>query len=311
MMKTAIILGGYGSIGRALIAQLEVEEIPYYVIGSSKRKNHPVNLCSEYFLSYINFSDAIQDEDIFGQQDDVVIFNLAWRGNTTLMDGGIEDQISNIDTAVSAVELASRFTSCKLLSLGSMEEIAFSRAIKGEVWLNSKQRDKSWYGLSKLGAYQQVAFHAYLKKIDFCHCLLSVAVDCGLRTTKFIEQSLKNILEGNPHAAPLNKQLFNFCSVDEIAKQLLHVGLYGANMGKYVLGSGHAQTLSAFFEKFQIYVTPQNSSENAVRIQTDTLGLLRSEDFSNHSLTSELSYHCEETDEKLFQRIVKNLACVQ
>jgi nucleoside-diphosphate-sugar epimerase len=298
-MKSAIIFGGNGLIGKSLTNQLQKVGIPYLIIGSSPQE--------AYFFDGVNVQSAnlglLYSSSLKWKLDDPVLFNLAWRGDESLMGGGLQTQIKNLDLLTNIDLLINQFTPKKIISLGSMEEVVFRRSIEKNNWVKYNSNQSNWYGFAKESARQQLSFMAYVKKINYWHCQLSVAINTRLNSCKYIERNLKNILQKKNYETAQSSQLFNIASVEEISRQIIHVGKYGINKITYQLGTEFAITLSDFFKTFQSYTQMGYKPKLLLRKLNQQSDLLSHSDFSIDDLKNTNSYRLQEDIDTLFKKI--------
>ena len=84
--------------------------------------------------------------------------------------------------------------------------------------------------------YTNIAFVVTLQKLDTCHAHISVVTDTKLQTAKFVESVFREILKSPDFTIPLNHELCNLASSEEIARQLVAIGKHGSNQGNYMRG---------------------------------------------------------------------------
>ena len=258
-IESAIIVGGNGLIGRAVVANLSKQRIPVLVVGTAASIHPDLTEFVGKSASYLQASacqngfdelEAILKRD-HRQIKDPVFFNLAWRGAGGITDGSLREQLPNIQLSCDFVRLAKRIGATKYIASGSIEEIFFEKLVNSNNWLSSTSANKrNCYPLIKTAARMQSELEAYRQGLDFCYTRISVAIDKRLRTRKYVEQSLKAILSVPNVPNPENHQLCNIASTDEIARQMVAVGHRGKNKGIYTLGTAVCDTLLGYFEKF-------------------------------------------------------------
>ncbi len=312
-MRTAIIAGGNGLIGRALAAELAAARIPVLVLGTSEKIH---NRLRELKNTDIDYYQVPREEDWLektihaignkGVSDESVFFNLAWRGKEKLVDGCIADQMRNVGHSCELVKLAKRVGSKKYVASGSMEEVVIDRLINGNLWLNGNQAtNPNWYGLAKMSAKMQSEFEAYQQKIDFCYARISIVINKSLQTHKYVEQSLKDLVRDPELPIPKNKEMCNISSSDEIARQLVAIGKYGLNKRVYILGTGEVASLYEHFAKFARIAHP-NLNVLTSDYNPD-INLLKKNDFETKYLVEDTGYKPRESVESLYYEIVGSL----
>jgi nucleoside-diphosphate-sugar epimerase len=314
-MKLAIIAGGNGLIGRSLATQLLQKFIPVIILGSSTRLHKDLDKFNSKIISYVNvknnpgYISKLESEikTNINFSEDSVFFNLAWRGKKLIKDGDISDQLQNVRLSCDFVKLAKDLKARKYILAGSMEELIFERFVDSNLWRSDIEIYKpNWYALAKVACRNQCAFEAYVQKIDFCYATISAVVDKKLRTEKFIETSIKNILKGCKIPIVENKELHNICSTDEISRQLIAIAKNGVNKSNYVLGTGESWSLQEYFIKLE-EIKKNNNNNFLISNNLNNIGILKKKDFEISNLTRDTGYKTSENINKLFNDIIQLL----
>lgn len=308
-MKSAIIAGGNGLIGRALVRELHSARIPVLILGSSKEIHSSIKKLIKPEIHYHRIErmtnwhyEAVQAIKSNLVLRDPVFFNLAWRGNERLVDGGIDDQLKNVGLSCLLVKLAKEIGAKKYVSTGSMEEVILERMLENEKWLEKNNTtEPNWYALAKISARMQSAFEAYQQKIDFCYTNISIVIDKSLQTGKYVEEMLKGVLLEPKIPKPNNKELCNISSSEEIARQLFAIGELGVNKSSYVLGTGEAASLFNQFVRFSRLVHQEGIADQAESYSE--VGVLSIDDFSVGDLIKDTGYKPKESTDALFREI--------
>ena len=310
-MKSAIILGARGLIGRGLVKELIKKKIPILILGTSKNieryyykfKNKNIKY---FILKYQKNSNTNYINNIKKKFPtvDSVFFNLAWKGRKSLTDGEVRDQIKNVIYSCQLIKLAKQLGAKKYIATGSLEELMLKRYVNTKSWLTLKKvTTPSFYALSKVSSWMQSAFEAYQRKIDFCYVRISVVIDENLNTKKFVEITLKNLLKEPKKIYAKNNELCNISSSDEIGRQLVAVGKKGINGRNYILGTGSSASLSDYFHKFLKIAHPY-ANITKKKFNTENLKLLNKKDFNIKNLISDTGYKPKENPRNLFKKII-------
>lgn len=265
-MRKAIVAGATGFVGSAIVDELLKNNIEVLALGRKDLKETKLirNMSSIYFkyLKIDMFDIRSLPTNIskidWDPGDSCVFFNFAWAGSKRLSDGGIKEQIKNVTYSANAV-LAAKETGCiKFVNCGSMEE-TFAEQFLNNDWknkiFNSSQAN---YAVSKIASRDLCSLTAYLEKINYVHTRLSVPIDKNLTGKGYISNVLKNILKGNEYAKPLNNQLFDIISLNDVAKAYYLIGLKGKNKANYFIGTSNPKTLNQYFTHFNYIVNNIN-----------------------------------------------------
>ena len=192
------------------------------------------------------------------------IINCAWKGKKKLVDGEIEDQVKNIYFSCECVKMAQAIGAKKYVATGSIEELILEKKLENKNWLMNKLKTEgSWYALAKISARMQSEFEAYQRKVDFCYTQISIVIDKGLNTDKFVEKQIKRIKLNENYSKPYNKELCNISSSIEIARQLRVIAENGINKSVYTLGTSESNNLNSYFNKLAQMANPKIEFDEA------------------------------------------------
>jgi nucleoside-diphosphate-sugar epimerase len=309
-MKKAIIVGGKGLIGRGLIEELIKKKIPILILGTSKNISKNLKI-KDKNIQYHQLKDkkswyenSIENIKKKFPTNDCVFFNLAWKGQSELTNGVIEDQLKNVHFSCRLIKLAKELGVKKYVDTGSLEELKLKRYVDGKYWIDEKNEIKpNWYALSKVSSWMQSSFQAYCSKIDFCHVRISVVIDINLKTNKFVENSLKDLLIKPRKIITNNNELCNISSSNEIGRQLIAVGKKGINNRIYTLGTSHYASLEDYFYKFLKMAHP-TSNITKDNFKLKNLQLLKKKDFIINDLIDDTGYKPKENLKTLFKMLI-------
>jgi len=311
-MNLAVVIGGNGLIGRALVFELIQNNFKIIIVGTSEKIHDDLKGIDRAIISYIRIPNMTDWSKIIKKEIEKVIYfeegcifyNLAWRGKKKLMDGGISEKLKNIKLSCDLIDLAKQLKAIKYIVTGSMEELIFEKKMNNNFWiLNQKEKIQNFYPLAKVAARRQSSFQAYLSELDYCYTYISVVIEKKLNVSKYVDQSFKKIMNNNEVLTPENRELCNISSSDEVAKQLLAIGKKGKNKRNYILGTEESASLEEYFDKFtQIY---KNVSSISKLNLNDNYGYLKKEDFKTINLFQDTGYIQNENSFSLFSEIIQ------
>ncbi len=257
-MKTAIVLGSTGLIGRSLVRLLHSEGIITYCVGRKTMSKEETLQFFGFAATYITCSlERIKDlPEIFKHSGfhldpESVLYNAAWNGHPRLTEGGLKIQLANVSYATDAIRVAKAIGCRKVVATGSLEETRAEHALSYDHTFDSIQFD---YTVAKLATRDMCQLVAYLEKIDYVHTRLSIVLARDLTGDGFVAGSLRKILQGLPFPLPKSRAVIDIIFTDDIAKALLLLGKHGKNKGNYYIGTGNPTTLIEYFKEFAIFV---------------------------------------------------------
>ena len=312
-MKSAIIVGGSGLIGKHLVRELTSRNLKVLLLGRKPLSllsfdvEHEDQTLHNYYLDPTNSTNDVSSFltyfDSLGFEE-TVFYNLAWRGVKSLADGDLSNQLANVPLSCQLVELASKCKVDKYVASGSMEEIYLERSCESREWLKGAiSNSHSNYALAKVAARMQSAFLAYRLRLDFCYTYISIVIDKSLCSNKYIEQSFASIMSGMNINPPKNMELCNIASAEEIARQLYMVGEFGKNKIHYTLGTEQSDTIVNWFDKFaeELGNQPISRVNNLADFHSK---IMLPSDFMIANLRSHSKYQPLETVNSLFQSLI-------
>ena len=258
-MKSAIITGSTGLVGKAVAQFLSSQGVRVLCIGRRNLSPKEINLCFGLNSLYLQLSsDRIEDlcamlpsEGIFSLQD-CVFFHFAWRGDKGLTDGTLSQQMKNAIYASRAVSIAKKIGCIKFINCGSLEETYIEQILIDPTLYTDFIRQN--YAIAKLASRDLCKLTAYTNKIDLVHTRLSAPVSSDFSGNNFIELNLRKIRLGQEIETHKNMRTFDIINVDEVAIAYFKIGILGKNMANYYIGSQTPGTLSEYFEYYKSFL---------------------------------------------------------
>lgn len=284
-MKKAVVTGAAGLVGRAVVKYLISSGIEVLCLGRgnlnpAEVKNifgteaNYLNLPMENIMSLERHINSIG----WSSGEECVFFNFAWAGRHKLTDGDLEIQLDNAVMAVNAVQAAKSIGCTKFINAGTIEETFAEQwviANKGTPYQSAQAN----YAIAKLASRDLCKITAYIQKIDYIHTRLSVPLEFDLSNGSYVALTLKKIANGKSYEKPLNKQLFDIISTEDVARAFYLIGQSGINKADYYIGTSKPATLVQYFDYFEgsingiQVVVPEVKSEGSAAL-FDTSKLL-------------------------------------
>lgn len=292
-MKNAIIFGATGYVGAELTKKLLSEGIKVLAIGRKDQTAFYNMLSIEYNkdLKYFQIKDDLESflDSLLKNIDykGSVLYYLAWSGINRLTDGGIKEQIKNLNMTSQVLSFASKLGCSKFINAGSQEEAIFRYYIQNNQWRIFKYSSSPvFYAGAKLANADLVRLLSYLQKIDYINTRFSISLDKHLMSPSFVAKSFKKIINQEPIQEIKNKQLCEIILLDELVQAYYEIGLRGRHMADYYLGKGKPDTLENYFIKLHNCLQP-NKIKNPVPNNIDKNFLKL---FSPSSLTNDIGF---------------------
>lgn len=244
-MKKAIITGGTGMIGHALIEYLLKHDIAATVLvrnGSSRIMSIP----NDERVTVVNCDLSELNEVELSDENFDVFFHLGWAGTFGDARNDMFLQNRNIKYTLDAVELAHRLGCTTFVGAGSQAE--YGRVDGEKLSPFTRVDPDNGYGMSKLcaGKMSRVLANSYgIKHIWFR--ILSIFGPFDGDNTMIMSSIIKMASGETPEYTPA-EQIWDYLYSEDAAKALY----LGAEKGKdgsiYCLGSGSARPLREYIE---------------------------------------------------------------
>lgn len=251
-MKTAVITGATGAIGRALISVciLAGYEVLAVVHRTSTRAAElkKIEHCQVLHLDLSEYDDALEEikKQNITTKGCELFFHLAWMAPFGKDRENLPLQLENVKASLAAVRFAKALGCSTFVGAGSQAEYG---RVKGKLSPDTPTFPETGYGVAKLCAGQMTRLacdqtglkHVWTRILsvygphDGVHSLISVAIDdmINKRDTSF---------------TPCD-QIWDYIYSDDAAKAMLLAAQKGKNGNVYVIGSGEARPLKEYIQK--------------------------------------------------------------
>ncbi len=243
-VKKAVITGGSGPVGLALIQRLLSENIEILIFqrkDSVRNKYLPKNK-----LLHIEYC-ALEElqEYIPGEKDFDVFFHLGWTNTTRTMRNDIEAQSKNVSYSCAAVEAAHKLGCRAFIGVGSQAEYGRKNEPLGSDLVCEPENA---YGVMKLCACYTTRI--LCKRYNMRHIWVRILSGYGLydNVNSMLISNILNSLDGRPMEFTKGEQIWDFVHMDDIANALLLIAQKGKNNAIYPVGSGESGPLREYIE---------------------------------------------------------------
>ncbi len=242
-MKTAVVTGATGFIGKALVDELVKKKFEVYAISREKKECNLFREDNSVKLICCDL-DNIKDlaQTIKGKQIDL-FYHLAWEGTSGAGRENYEMQLLNIKHTCQAVEVCNEIGCNVFIYAGSLmeyESISFMN-------IQYSKPDKSFfYRNSKLAAHYLAKPLAIEYGIDFRIATISNAYGAGESSPRLINTVIRKLLNKEVVKLTDCEQLYDFIYITDVAKAFVCVGEEGQQYGNYYLGNKTPRKLKDF-----------------------------------------------------------------
>ena len=251
-MKKAIVTGGTGAIGAALIQELTERGISVLALchRSGRFRELPCHKlltaleCNLSDLKY--FCPPSTDYDVF--------YHLAWAGTSGDARNDTCLQCTNIFNALDAVTAAKRSGCHTFVGVGSQAEYGH---VKSALTPTTPTFPESGYGIAKLAAAGLTRLAA--EQCGMRHVWVRILSVYGPHDNEksLISYTVRGLLRGEALHYTKGEQLWDLLYSRDAAKALVLLGKKGKHGAIYPLGSGDARPLKEYLITARDTIAPQ------------------------------------------------------
>lgn len=252
-MKTAIIAGADGFIGRHLTERLleagtEVWAIVYP--GSPSRdiylgREGVHTVCAEFTELEGRREEFPRNADIF--------YDFAWQGVNAAQRDDLELQMANIPLTLDCLRFAAGIGAKKFLLPGSTSEYLGYGKPLDEKALPTPQNA---YGSVKVALRYLAGSLAEQLGVGLVYAVITGIYAADRRDNNVIFYTIDKLLRGEKPSLTRLEQLWDYVYIDDVAEALYLIGEKGLGGRFYAIGHGDNQPLSRYIEEIRDCIDP-------------------------------------------------------
>jgi len=256
-VKKAIVCGGAGFIGRALVEELFTHGIEVTAIvrpGFFDRFQASPLYGQDVSILECDLRNISHVENLMKSRGFDVWYHLAWEGvsGNTLLN--YATQIKNIEWTMDAVASAKKLGCKKFIGAGSILQYELSVEKEGASNLHDKYRI---YKVAKEACERIGRSVAFDYKIEFIWPIITNIYGPGEISPRLINSMIRNLLSGKHQSLSEGNQYYDFIYVTDAAKAFRLIGDYGKEGRRYVVSGGTVQPLRNFLIQVRDIVAPE------------------------------------------------------
>lgn len=251
-MKTAVITGATGAIGRSLIdVCIEKEyEVLCVVHRSSARAGELENTehCHVMKLDlsgYENAEEELKKQDIQLENYEI-FFHLAWAAPFGKDRDDTDIQLDNIRYALCAVRFAEKL-GCKVF-VGTGSQAEYGR-VEGILSADTPTFPETGYGIAKLCTGQMTRLLCEQLGIKHIWCRVLSVYGPYDREQTLISTAVIKMLANEETEFTACEQMWDYIYSDDAARAIFISGEKGTDGKIYVIGSGEVRKLKEYIKK--------------------------------------------------------------
>ncbi|MGO5315094.1 NAD-dependent epimerase/dehydratase family protein [Bilifractor sp. LCP21S3_A7] len=253
-IRKCIITGASGFIGKALIRELNRQNVKVYavvrnlnsdILGMDELINVKIVFCPQEEIDKL--SQMITDNDI-----DCCI-HLAWAGTSGAERADYILQISNITNTLRTIDTLKKIGVKRFVGVGTLAE---KDVLNYHLCDGSTPNAVSNYGTAKLSAHLFSKTLCCKNEMEYVWCCLANTFGEENTTSNFVNMACMKMLKGERAAFTAGEQLYDLNYISDTVKALVAASFYGHSGTSYYLGSGHPRKLKEYIRIIRDTIDP-------------------------------------------------------
>ena len=251
-MKTAVITGATGAIGRALISVCI--EAGYEVLAVVHRNSprasglNKIEHCQVLYLDFSEYDNAMEEikkQNITAKSCEL-FFHLAWMAPFGKDRENLPLQLDNVKASLAAVRFAKSLGCSTFVGAGSQAEYG---KVEGKLSPDTTVFPETGYGVAKLCAGQMTKLAC--EQTGLKHIWTRILSVYGPRDGKqsLISVAINDMMKNKDTSFTPCDQIWDYIYSEDAARAMLLAAQKGKNGKVYVIGSGEAHPLKEYIHK--------------------------------------------------------------
>jgi len=249
-MKTAIVTGAGGFIGRAVVKELLDHNIR---VAAVTKPGSPAGLPSSPLLTVLPLdlgniralAEARMAADVF--------YHLAWAGSAGQARADPALQLQNVQWTLDCLHLAKETGCRRFITAGSIME---HEAAAAAYTPGHRPGPGNIYGGGKLAAQIMSASVAAGLGLDLVRAEITNAYGAGEKSPRFINSTIRKIMSGEELLFTAGTQIYDFVYITDVARAFHLIGRSGRPFCSYLIGSSRAKPLKDFLLEMKAAIAP-------------------------------------------------------
>lgn len=253
-MQRAVITGGTGAIGVALIQKL-IEHQIFVVVACHPNSKRLYRIPeSPYVAKVFCDMEEIRRLPKLAEGTYDVFYHLAWADTFGSGRDNVESQMRNIEYTLAAVETAAEMGCKRFVGAGSQAEYG---RYEGRLDAETPVFPENGYGIAKLCAGQLSRIRC--RQLGMEHIwtrVLSVYGPCDGEKT-MISSVIRQLLQGEKPSCTRGEQLWDYLYAKDAGEAFRLLGDKGQDQKVYCIGSGRQEQLKHYICCIREEIDPQ------------------------------------------------------
>ena len=259
-MRKALVTGANGFVGSALVHELLANGIE--VIGVDISDNSLRYMTNLKFVK-LDLANCDKLPEIIFDRDIDVFYHLAWAGVSGELRSNTQAQINNVKYTIDCINASKKIGAKRFVGAGSImenEALAVTNDqgyIPGAIYVTGS----GIYGSCKYAAHALAITTAADAGIDMVWAKITNTYGAGERSKRFINTTLRKILNNEPLKFTSGEQNYDFVYIDDVARAFRMIGESGKRFCSYLIGSGDPKPLKEYILEIKKILAPNRDFE--------------------------------------------------
>jgi UDP-glucose 4-epimerase len=254
-MKTAVVTGANGFIGKAVTSELLKDG--YFVYAIVTKAEDMADLACDRLKTIVCFFDDYPKLSSMIELVPDVFFHFAWQGVFGKAFLDYKTQMNNAVAAGAAVESAVRMKAKKFVLASTVNVFELKKFISSSVPMEFKFRPATIYASAKLSAEMICRTISSNSDISFNCAYIAMAYGPGNTSLMVPNVVIGKLLKGISPDLVDGKGNYDLIYIDDIAKGFVTIGEKGVPSKSYYLGHENQKTFREIFEEVGNIVSPE------------------------------------------------------
>ncbi len=253
-MKTVIITGASGYIGRNLIHEVRGKMKIYAVVHKEDERSEKLRKEEGVTVVCCEMEHISRLPSLIPEKSIDYCIHLAWAGNAGNGRADYTMQLNNVKYTLDLLHVLPEFGVKRFVGAGTLAE---------QDVLHYHHRDGatpnavSHYGTAKIAAHYMSKTECTKLGIEHIWCYLSSTYGIGNTTGNFVSMASEKIMSGEHAAFTSGEQMYDFVYITDTVKAIYAAAVYGKTNTSYYLGSGNPRPLKEFLVRIRDTIDPQ------------------------------------------------------
>ena len=241
-MKSVLVTGATGFIGRKMVEKLLSENLNVYAVVRNKETIIGEELFENVHIIECEMSEY-KDINKFSNIKIDTFYHFAWSGHSGNNREDYELQLKNIQYTCDAIKLAKELKCKRFIYPGSLIEYEYQKSLQNNFYDVGMG---NIYGIAKMTARQMGQVLARNIGIEFIPTTISNIYGVGEKVDRLFKSTLKKLMRKEETKFTNCEQMYDFIYIDDAVEAFYLIGEKGTPFKNYYIGNKKPKKLKEF-----------------------------------------------------------------